>query len=113
MEFIPLNLGGVFRPLRFVNGLKKNNINPIVVTIKDDANLRKVQNRFDYDLMDRLDKDIQVYRIPLGDIDKYYNTRIARFKNIYFNTTDNYFKAWRKNLFEQLPGIIEKHKPRA
>ncbi len=35
MEFVPLNLGGVFRPLRFVNGLKKNNINPVVVTFED------------------------------------------------------------------------------
>ena len=113
MEFVPLNLGGVFRPLRFVNGLKKNNINPVVVTFEDNANLRKVQSRFDYDLMDKLDKNIPVYRIPLDDMDKYSKTRIARFKNTYFNTTDNYFKAWKRNLFSQLPEIIEKHQPAA
>jgi hypothetical protein len=113
MEFVPLNLGGVFRPLRFVNGLNQNRIRPIVVTIADDEHLRKVQNRFDYALVDKLDKDVKVYRIPLDDISKYYNNRISRFKNTYFNISDNYAKAWRKNLFQQLPGIIEKHRPKA
>jgi Glycosyltransferase Family 4 len=113
MEFLPLNLGGVFRPLRFVNGLVAGDINPIVVSFADDANLRKVQNRFDYGLLDKLDKNITVYRVPLDDMDPFYKTRIRRFKNIYFNPTDNYYKAWKKNVFRQLPEIIEKHKPTA
>jgi glycosyltransferase involved in cell wall biosynthesis len=113
MEFVPLNLGGVFRPLRFVNGLKKNGIDPIVVSFADDEQLRKVHNRFDYALMDKLDKDIPLYRIPLGDMSRYYSSRFRRFKNIYFNADDNYLKAWKDNLFARLPEIIEKHRPGA
>jgi len=114
MEFIPLNLGGVFRPLRFVNGLKQNKINPIIITFDDNANLRKVQTKFDYDLLEKLNKDIRVYRIPLDDIGKYYKSRLARFRNIYFNVvSDNYRKAWEENLFQQLPAIIKEHQPRA
>jgi glycosyltransferase involved in cell wall biosynthesis len=113
MEFVPLNLGGVFRPLRFVNGLEKNNIHPVIVTFQDNAHLRKVQSRFDYKLLEKLDKNIRVYRVPLADMDKYQKTRIARIKNIYFNATDNYLKAWKENLFQQLPEIIKKHRPKA
>jgi len=113
MEFVPLNLGGVFRPLRFVNGLAENNINPIIVTFEDNEHLRKVQSRFDYGLMDKLNKDIRVYRIPLDDMSVYYENAFSRFKNTYFNISDNYAKAWRGNLFRQLPGIIERHRPTA
>lgn len=108
-----MNLGGVFRPLRFVNGLVDKGINPIIITFEDNENLRKVQNRFDYDLLETLDKRIQVYRIPLEDMGKYYGSKIARFRNTYFNTTDNYYKAWKTNLDVQLPKIIAKHAPRA
>lgn len=113
MEFVPLNLGGVFRPLRFVNGLEKNKIHPVIVTIADDEHLKKVQSRFDYKLLEKLDKNIPVYKVPIADMDKFYRTRAARFKNTYFNITDNYLKAWKENLFRQLPEIIEKHKPQA
>jgi hypothetical protein len=113
MEFIPLNLGGVFRPLRFANGLNSAGIRPVIITFEDNTHLRKVQNRFDYALMDRLDKDIPVYRIPLDDIDRYRNNRLKRFWNVYFNATDIYSKAWKKNLFERLPEIISKHQPKA
>lgn len=113
IEFIPLNLGGVFRPLRFVNGLNRNGIRPVIVTLADDENLRKVQNRFDYKLLDKLDKDIPLYRIPMDDIGRYSRNRFSRFVNTYFNISDNYARAWRNNLFRELPGIIEKHRPRA
>jgi glycosyltransferase involved in cell wall biosynthesis len=113
MEFLPLNLGGVFRPLRFVNGLNKHHIRPIIITFADDDQLRKVHSRFDYALLDKLDKTIPVYRIPLNDMDGLYDTRLKRFKNIYFNVGDNYLAAWKDNLLKELPAIIEKHQPKA
>lgn len=111
MEFVPLNLGGVFRPLRFVNGMKKAGIDPIIVTFEVDERLLKLQNRYDEKLLDKLDKNIMVYRVPLGDITQFYSNKFKRFINIYFNATDNYLKAWEVNLYNQLPAIIEKHKP--
>jgi glycosyl transferase family 4/glycosyl transferase family 1 len=113
MEFVPLNLGGVFRPLRFVNSLYKNGIQPIIITFADDPHLRKVHSRFDYGLMEKLDKGIEIYRIPLDDISEYYNTGFKRFRNIWFNTSDNFLNAWEKNLYRELPAIIAKHRPRA
>lgn len=114
MEFVPLNLGGVFRPLRFANGLKENGINPIIITFEINKNLKKVQNKFDFKLLDKLNKDITVYRIPLDDLTTYYESKFGRFRNIYFNgLTDNYLKAWRKNFFKILPSLIEKYDPKA
>jgi len=112
MEFIPLNLGGVFRPLRFANGLNRNGIKPVILTFSDNEHLRKVHSRFDYALLDKLDSDIPVYRIPLDDLSAYYDTRWKAFRNIYFNTSDNFLKAWEKNVYKELPAIIEKHKPK-
>ena len=105
MEFIPLNLGGVYRPLRFANGLKEAGINPIIITFEVDDNLKKIQNKFDFKLFDKLRKDITVYRIPLEDVTQFYKNKFTRFKNIYFNVTDNYLKAWRKNFYKQIPAL--------
>ena len=113
MEFIPLNLGGVYRPLRFANGLKEAGINPIIITFEVDENLKKIQNKFDYKLLDKLRKDITVYRIPLNDVTRFHKSKFSRFKNIYFNVTDNYLKAWRNNFYTQIPSIIKKHNPLA
>lgn len=108
-----MNLGGVFRPLRFANGLNRNGIKPVILTFSDNEHLRNVHSRFDFALLDKLDSDIPVYRIPLDDLSSYYNTRWKAFKNIYFNTSDNFLKAWEKNVYRELPGIIERHRPKA
>lgn len=112
MEFIPINIAGVFRPLRFINGLKKNGINPIVVTFSVNENLLKVQNRIDNDLMKLVDPEVTIIRIPLDDISSFTSTRIRKVKNVYFNTTDNFLKAWRTNFFKEIPAIIEKYDPK-
>lgn len=111
MEFVPINNAGVYRPLRFINGLKKSGIDPVVVTFTVDENLKKIVNKFDFELENKLRKDITVYRIPIDDMTAYYRNKISKFWNIYFNITDNYFKAWRRNFNLQLPSIIKKHKP--
>ncbi|HMD00984.1 MAG TPA: glycosyltransferase, partial [Ferruginibacter sp.] len=103
----------MYRPLRFVNGLQANGVDPVVVSFAVDENLKKVINKFDYGLENELRKDVTVYRVPLEDMTKFYETKWKRFKNIYFNVTDNYLKAWRKNFYEQLPAILQKHKPDA
>lgn len=113
MEFVPLNLGGVFRPLRFVNGLAKNGIKPVVLTFADDDNLRKVHHRFDHELLLKLDKNIKTYSVPLGDMDKFKRSRLRQFRHTFFNISDNFYKAWRENIFKVLPEIIEQHKPKA
>jgi glycosyltransferase involved in cell wall biosynthesis len=113
MEFIPLNLAGVYRPLRFINSLKENGIEPIVITFCVDENLKKVQNKIDYRLNDYINSDIKVIRIPISDITKLYSTKWRAFINIYFNPTDNFLKAWKKEFYRLIPGIITKYKPQA
>ena len=113
MEFIPLNLAGVYRPLRFINGLKAHGIEPVVITFCVDENLKKVQKKIDYNLNDQLNPDITIIRVPISDITKLYSTKWKAFINIYFNPTDNFLKAWKREFYKLIPGIIAKYKPKA
>ena len=112
MEFIPINIGGVYRPLRFVNGLKRHGINPIVVTFTIDDNLKKIHHKIDENLMDLLNSEIPVIRIPLDGITFYTNTSWKRFKYVFNNNKgDNFLNAWEKNFYKVIPGIIQQYLP--
>jgi hypothetical protein len=111
MEFAPINIAGVFRPMRFVNGLKKKGINPIVITFEIDDNLRKALDKIDFSLNDKLDPGIRVIRIPIDDLTQYSNTRWKNFRHIYFNPTDNFLKGWRKNFYSRIDDIIKEYNP--
>src|SRR5438045_9475684 len=113
MEFIPLNVAGVYRPLKFINGLKNSGINPIVISFEIDENIKKIHKKTDYKLNELLNPGITVVRIPLSDITNYYSNRWRRFLNIYFNSSDNFLKAWKKNFYNQIPGLIEQYCPEA
>lgn len=114
MEFPPMNAAGVYRPLRFIKGLLQQGINPVVITFEINDFLRsRMQQKFDEKLLQQLPEGVTVVRIPLKDLSAYYSSRSKKFINIYFNVSDNYKYAWRDNLFEQLPGIIEKYQPQA
>lgn len=107
MEFVPLNLAGVYRPLRFINFLAEKGDFPIVVTFEIDETVKKLYPNIDLDLNRLLHKNVTVYRVPLAIIK--IESRIQSFWNIYFNLSDGYRKLWKKNLFNTLPVIFERH----
>ena len=100
MEFIPLNLAGVYRPLRFINFLAEKGEYPIVISFEIDETVKKLYPNIDLELNKQLHKNVTVYRVPLSIITK--ENRIQSFLNIYFNLSDGYRKFWKKNL-----GIIK------
>lgn len=107
MEFVPLNLAGVYRPLRFINYLAEKGEFPIVVTFEIDETVKKLYPNIDLDLNRLLHKNVTVYRVPLAIMKK--ESRFQSFLSIYFNLSDGYRKLWKKNLFNILPGIFERH----
>lgn len=113
MEFPPLNVAGVYRPIRIINGLIKYGIKPIVITFEIDENFKKNHHLLDFDLLKLVDPEVEIIRIPIPEIAELFKTKLSKFINIYFNSTDNYYKAWKKNLFKEIPKIVDKYKPRA
>ena len=113
MEFVPVNVAGVYRPLKFINGLKKAGLDPVVISIATDDNLKKIHKHTDPKLNTLLHPDIKIIRIPMDDITEFYSSRWKQFVNIYFNATDNFLKAWKKNFYEKLPQVINEYKPMA
>lgn len=113
MEFAPLNLAGVYRPLRFANELNRNGITPIILTFELDENFKKIYDRMDLDLMSKLDEGVIIKRIPLDDLSPLYVSKWKRFRNIYFSLSDNYDKLWSPKLNEALPAIIKEFQPEA
>jgi glycosyltransferase involved in cell wall biosynthesis len=111
MEFPPMNAAGVFRPLRFIKGLHAHGIRSVVITFEIDEFIQKRHKKFDEKLLQQVPADVPVIRIPLKDLAPYYNTRTSKFVNTYFTVSDNFKYAWRDNLFDALPAIIEKYQP--
>lgn len=113
MEFAPVNIAGVHRPLRFINALSRSGVHPIVVTIEIDENFKRIQEKFDYDLLSRIERGVTVIRIPAADISRYSEGKISSFFNVYWNRTDNFLKAWKKNFYREIYRIIDRFKPEA
>ena len=82
MEFIPLNLAGVYRPLRFINFLAEKGEYPIVISFEIDETVKKLYPNIDLELNKQLHKNVTVYRVPLSIITK--ENRIQSFLNIYY-----------------------------
>ena len=97
-EFPPLNEGGSNRPLNFVNNLRVNGINPIVITPEIDNN-----ENIDYTLLEQLDKNIEVIRVPKENdifLEKFFS------KN-YINIQDTVSKKWEKHLLPVLERLTK------
>jgi glycosyltransferase involved in cell wall biosynthesis len=113
MEFVPLNLAGVRRPLRFINSMRSAGFNPIVVTIDFEDGYNDRGYKIDRTLLSELDPDVTVIRIPALKISSFTDSRWKRLINIYFNRTDNFLKAWAPSLLREMPAIFERYRPKA
>jgi hypothetical protein len=114
MEFPPWNVAGVYRPVRFLNALKQNGFEPIVVTFEMTEYLKLYPQNIDHGLEKLLPDNLITYRIPL-DMELIKNeskSKWSKFLSVYFRTTEYFEKAWRKKLAAALPAIIAKHQPK-
>ena len=114
IEFAPVSTTGNFRSLKFVKYFRDFGINPIVITLDvDSASRIFAYAKVDYTLLEDLPEGTNIYRIPCGDLSKYYTNNIRRFLTIYFSTKDKIAEAWEKGVMNNIQGIIDKHKPEA
>lgn len=104
-EFPPLNIGGVFRPFKFVKYLPEFGIRPTVYTLNPD-DYGKVFNKVNIDKTVLKELEGLDYRLKPISIDKLEgenDSRIVKFCRIYFNIyRGNEFKKWKRHLFRQL-----------
>ncbi|MCO5242065.1 MAG: glycosyltransferase [Chitinophagaceae bacterium] len=113
-EFPPNNSGGTQRPLKFAKYLRDWGVNPVVLTLPEESYpLVYKKYHVDRKTLDELPNEIEIIRIPSKSLLHRYKSQFKNFLSIYFRILGPEAKAWKGNLFERLPEIIEKHKPAA
>lgn len=110
-EFPPLNSAGVYRPIRFMNACAEKGYRVVVITFLHDANLEWPKEKLDDSVINLVNKEIIIERIPISSISSMVRNKFIKFINTYFFVTDKYARAWRKNLMDTFPSLIEKYKP--
>lgn len=111
MEFAPVNTTGNFRWLKFIKYINEFNIQPIIVTFKEEEGAEYFKSKIDYTLLNDLPKDTIIYRIHCGENRRYTFKRIEEFISIYFSIKDSLAKRWKPFLFKEIGKIIDKHNP--
>jgi len=114
-EFPPMNVGGAFRPLKFVKYFNNFNIRPIIFTLNPDDYPKIYKNKkTDYNLL----KDIENVKkeiIPVKT-DELLITRKNKFQTfiqVYFNLTKGAEqKKWGKYFFKAAEQALQKYSPK-
>ncbi|MGN6492512.1 MAG: hypothetical protein ACTHLE_10995 [Agriterribacter sp.] len=111
MEFAPVNTTGNYRSLKFVKYLSNFGITPIIITLKEIEASRIFNAQISPELNNDIPFDTVIYRISCSPFFEKRRNRVSNFLNVYFKLTDDIGRAWKRNLYTELPEIIEKHKP--
>lgn len=112
-EFPPLNGAGVQRSLKFVKYLPQYDINPIVITIREEDGPKVMKGHsLDYSLLKDLPADCIIKRVPCPELTS-PRSKFGRWTKIYFSITEEFKETWKPGLLEALPGIISQYKPQA
>jgi hypothetical protein len=113
MEFAPVNTTGNFRSLKFIKYISQFNIQPIIVTFKEDEAAKYFNAKIDSELLKELPSDCIIYRIHCDDKRTFFIQKLADFTTIYFSVKDALAKRWAPYFYKEIGGIIEKHQPQA
>lgn len=110
-EFPPLKLGGVYRPLGFVNFLKELGYEPIIITLAKSAMYRYNPNHVE----DTLGLEIRENNI-IVEVDselKHSNekSRVKSFIDTFLSPNGIEAKYWRNNFNEVISKCIAEYKP--
>jgi hypothetical protein len=110
-EFPPLQVGGVYRTLGFVNKLKGTGIIPIVITLDNDSIAKTSGNlTLDQKLLDNLNDEALVFRVPSRlNLEKQSSMGKAFDIIGYPNGIEN--KYWEENVLKQIASIIDEYDP--
>ena len=111
-EFPPLQVGGVYRTLGFVNKLKGSGIIPIVITLDYDSNTQAIENlSLDEKLLDNINDEAVVIRVATKlNLNKQSPFRKAINIVGYPNGIES--KYWEENVLIQMDSIIKKYDPK-
>lgn len=110
-EFPPINVAGVYRPIRFMNACVESGYKVVVVTFEHNENLGWPIDKLDENIINLINKEVVIHRVPIKNISLMERNKFLKFWNTYFFVTDKYARAWKRNLFKQLPVIVQKYKP--
>lgn len=110
-ELPPLAAGGVHRSLKFLKYLPEYGITPIVLT----TDLESYERRgFPVDeSIDGLPESLHIERIPCLPTRSATNSKIAAWPRIFFSISEAHAKEWEPYIEENLPRILDTHKPDA
>lgn len=113
MEFAPVNSAGIYRPIRFINAMANEGINPIVVTFEVDENLKKVQSNFDKKLLELIHPSVKIVRVPIDDITLLISSSFGRFRFIMNNAAgDNFYNGWKSKIFRVMDKLMMEYAPK-
>ncbi len=104
-EFAPLNIGGIFRPLKFAKYLPDFGIRPHIYTL-DPQHYSRIFNKPNQDnsmLEDLKGKEVVIKHIPIQALAELDKSKFRKFLRIYFSIyRGSEYKLWRKNLLSQI-----------
>jgi glycosyltransferase involved in cell wall biosynthesis len=112
-EFPPLGGAGVQRSIQFTKYLPGYDIEPIVVTTDLPSFLRVMDNPIDQTLLNDLDPNLIVERIPCQTPWVKVPGRFASWARLFFSVVDPLAGYWRPQLDAQIPRLISKYQPAA
>lgn len=112
-EFPPLGGAGVQRSIQFTKYLPGYDIVPIVVTTDLSSFRRVMDNPIDETLLNDLDPNLIVERIPCQIPWVKAPGRLASWARLFFSVVDPLARYWRPRLDVQIPHLISKYQPAA
>lgn len=115
-QFPPLNVGGSFRPLKFVKYFNDFYIRPVIFTLSPDDFSKIYENKKpDYGLLKEIDNvDKEIINVKTDDLLATRKNKVQEFLQIYFNVTKGHeYKKWEKHFFQTTEDALKRYKPKA
>lgn len=108
LEFPPVNTTGNFRAARFVSNLPRFGINPVVLTLTEDAASKAFGRPIHNELLNAIPEGTAIHRYPIQAVAE-KEGKLKSFLRIYFRITEGLGKKFWDSIQADLPAIIEKH----
>ncbi|NOZ34231.1 MAG: glycosyltransferase family 4 protein [Chlorobi bacterium] len=114
-QFPPLNVGGSFRPLKFVKYFNDFEIKPVIFTLNpDDYHKIYKQKKPDFNLLKEIESvDKEIIHVKTEDLSAKRKNIFRKFFQIYFSLTKgSEHKNWEKHFFEAAEKALKKYSPK-
>ncbi|MBN2894206.1 MAG: glycosyltransferase [Bacteroidales bacterium] len=114
-QFPPLNIGGAFRPLKFVKYFNDFEIKPIIFTLSPENFSQIYKNKEpDYNLLTDIDHvEKEIINVTTDDLLTKRSSKFQSFTQIYFNLTKgSEHKKWKNYFFKATEQALLKYSPK-